>query len=144
VRPISASFSPLARSSRFHHYGDPAAAAPAATPADPGLTPHKVKTQTIHPDSKPMIDDLAKASGLPAKDLPTAKTTEQNLIDEGARAGVTNMNQYAYELATSKRESRMGNTMNEGGGDAYFERNWPSGSSSVAVPRRGRDAVSVL
>jgi hypothetical protein len=34
------------------------------------------------------------------------------------------MNQYAYELATSKRESRMGNTMNEGGGDAYFERNY--------------------
>lgn len=107
----------------FPHMTD---AAPAAIP---GLTPHKVKTQAIKTDSGPMLDDLVQASGLSKAERSTARSTANHLLEESVNAGVINMNQYAYELATTRRESHMGNWMNEFGGNAYFEKKYGMHSS---------------
>ncbi|HNI60948.1 MAG TPA: hypothetical protein PKW11_13465, partial [Pseudomonadota bacterium] len=80
-------------------------------------------------DPTAMYNDIAAASGLSKAELPTAKRTAADLIHESARAGVTNPNQVAYEMATTRRESHMGNWMNEFGGNAYFEKKYGMHSS---------------
>lgn len=107
----------------FPHLTD-AAAAPATTAA-----PRKVKTETITPDSTALLRDLGQASGLSKAELSTARTTAGNLLTESAAAGVINPNQYAYELATARRESHLGNWPNEFGGNAYFEKKYGPKSS---------------
>lgn len=108
----------------FPHLTD-AAAAPVAGVA----APRSVKTAVIHPDSAPLLRDLGAASGLSRAELATARSTAGNLLEESAAAGVLNPNQYAYELATARRESHLGNWPNEFGGNAYFEKKYGPNSS---------------
>lgn len=99
--------------------------------SDP-LNPRKVKTQTIKPDTAGMISEIANASDLSKAELPTARDTASRLITMSGEQGVTNLNQVAYELATARRESHMGNWMNEFGGNAYFERRYGSDTKKGA------------
>lgn len=121
--------SPEAASNLFSHFADGPAAAPApasesAAPAVAAVAPKKVKTQAIHSDAGPMNAAIAAASGLSKAELPTAASTANNIINESGAAGVTNLNQVAYEMATARRESHMGNWMNEFGGNNYFEQHY--------------------
>lgn len=111
--------SPEAASNLFSHFADgPAAAAPAGL----GIEAKKVKTQAIHTDATAMNNAIAAASGLPSKaEQTTAATTSNNIINASGDAGITSLNQVAYEMATATRESHMGNWMNEFGGNKYFE-----------------------
>ena len=86
--------------------------------------PKKVKTQTITPDTAPLLQALGTASGLTRPELPLARSTAGHLLEESAASGVINPNQYAYELATARRESHLGNWPNEFGGNAYFEKKY--------------------
>jgi len=124
---VPAQTSPAAAAALFPHLTDgPAATAPS------GLAPKLVKTQAIHPDASSMNSDLAAASNLGKGELATAKTTAGSVIDESGAAGVTNLNQVAYELATARRESHMGNWMNEFGGNSYFEQHYGSNTKKGA------------
>lgn len=98
---------------------------PAVAPAGPKL----VKTQAIHTDAAPLYQALGNASGLSKAELPLARSTAGHLLEESAAAGVINPNQYAYELATARRESHLGNWPNEFGGSAYFEKRYGYKSS---------------
>lgn len=106
----------------FPHMAD--AAAPAV-----GAAPRKVKTETITPDTTSLFRDIGQASGLTKAELPTVRSTAANLLEESTKAGVLNPNQYAYELATARRESHLGNWPNEFGGNAYFEKKYGPKSS---------------
>lgn len=88
------------------------------------LQPRSVKTQTIRPDTAALTTALANASGLQNKQLTTASDTAGQILQDTGVAGVTNLNQAAYILATARRESLMGNLMNEGGGNTYFEKKY--------------------
>jgi predicted chitinase len=103
---------PEAAAAAFPRYAEGLGASP--------IVPHKVKTQTISGMSD-LTDAIAKNSDLSKAELPTARSTAAALIEESGAAGITNLNQVAYELATARRESHMGNWMNEFGGNTYFE-----------------------
>ena len=123
--PVSAPVHPAAAvdaAAVFPHMAD--------GPAASGLAaPKKVKTETIHPDAAPLYQALGTASGLSRAELPLARSTSAHLLEESAAAGVINPNQYAYELATARRESHLGNWPNEFGGNAYFEKKYGYKSS---------------
>lgn len=97
--------------------------------SDTAITPHKVKTQVIQSNPDAMYEDLVKASGLTKAEYPAARRTAKDLLAENAEHGVNNINQYAYELATTKRETHMGNWMNEFGKNSYFEKKYGMNSS---------------
>lgn len=97
--------------------------------SDTAVTPHKVKSQVIRSNPDAMYEDLVKASGLTKAEYPAARRTAKDLLAENAEHGVNNINQYAYELATTKRETHMGNWMNEFGKSSYFEKKYGMNSS---------------
>ncbi len=97
--------------------------------SDTAITPHKVKSQVIRSNPDAMYEDLVKASGLTKAEYPAARRTAKDLLAENAEHGVNNINQYAYELATTKRETHMGNWMNEFGKSSYFEKKYGMHSS---------------
>ncbi|MFO0578490.1 MAG: hypothetical protein U1A78_31175 [Polyangia bacterium] len=100
-----------------------------ATPdASLGLTPRKVKTESIKHSTAGLLDAISTGTEInpqrSAKRQATIRSSAENMLEAAADAGLHGANQYAYMLATAERESHLGNMMDEGGGDKYFNRKY--------------------
>ncbi len=110
-----------------------------ASPADAAntLTPRKVKTTTIRNDTGPLLDQLTAAADVNHRKDAIVRNATDLSMQEAGLAGLTGANQFAYILATTERESRIGTMMTEGapkGKDAetYFENKYGPGSRKAA------------
>lgn len=93
-----------------------------------GLQPRKVKTESIHQNQDALLDAISTGTEInpqnSAKRQATVRTSAENLLEQAGEVGLRGANQYAYMLATAERESHLGNLMDEGGGDKYFNRRY--------------------
>ena len=110
-------------------------AAETATPTaavDPGIVPHKVKSSVVRNDTGPLLEALTGAANVRNLKNPavhdTVRSTTGNLLDAAGDAGLYGLNQFAYMMATTEREARIGTNMDEDYSgkdrDAYFERKY--------------------